>query len=170
MLTYIQSREIKDYTILLDNLYEDFGSHMCHTILCWCKLMKVGQQPKDSYHTIWEVWIIKQDDNTIGICGLYSLNKNVEELWLGWFGIIPEFRFQKLGNEVIDYLKETAINMGATKLMSYVGSEGKPLTFYQRNGFEITGTVGEYIKENNMDLSNFESEDDYVIKYNLNNE
>ena len=91
----------------------------------------------------------------------------LDTLWLGWFGIIPEYRFQKLGNNVIDFLKEKAREIGATKIMSYVGSEGKPLTFYKRNGFEITGTVGEYIKEHNMDLSNFEADEDYVIKINL---
>lgn len=166
MLTYIQSREITDYTILLNNLYEDFHDHFCHTILCWCELMKKGQQPEESY--LWEVWIIKQDDKTIGICGLYSIDKDsVENLWLGWFGIIPDFRFQKLGNVVIDFLKEKAKEIGATNIMSYVGSDGKPLTFYKRNGFEVIGTVGEYIKEHNLDLSNFEVEEDYVIKIDL---
>ena len=165
MLTYIQSREIKDYSILLDGLYTDFGDHFCHTILCWCKLMEKQQQTQDP--SFWEVWIVKQNNKTIAICGLYSLDNNIDTLWLGWFGIIPEFRHQKLGNEVIEYLKETAKNIGAIRIMSYVDSNGKPLTFYKRNGFTVIGTVGEYIKENNLDLSNFEKEEDYIIKYSI---
>lgn len=127
--------------------------------------MEIEQAPNKS--RFWEVWIIKQNNNTIGICGLYSLNNKVDTLWLGWLGILPALRNQKLGCYVLDFLKETAIKIGATKIMSYVDSNGKPLPFYIRNKFKVIGTVGDYIKENNMDISDFENEKDYIIECNL---
>ena len=163
MITYIQSKNISDYTILLDGLYSDFGSHLCHTILCWCGLMKSSK----SFYQFWQVWIVKQDDKTIGICGLYSLDDKVDTLWLGWFGILPELRNQRLGENVINYLKDTSIEVGASKLMSYVDQDGKPLPFYQRNGFIVKCRVGEYVKEHNLDISEFEDENDYIIEYTL---
>jgi len=160
MITYTQSRNIEDYSVLLDGLYPDFGNPFCHTILVWCDVMKTGKTPEE----FWQVWLVKDEGRIIGICGLYSLDENIDTLWLGWFGIIPELRNKKLGCFVIDFLKETARSVGATKLMSYVGSEGKPLTFYNRNGFTTEGSVKDYRKlfiHRNID---FETEEDFIIE------
>jgi len=159
-MEFIQSKSIQDYSVVLDGLYPDFGSHFCHTILKWCEVMA---GTKESFQ-FWEVWLIRQDNNTIGICGLYSLDDKIDTLWLGWFGIIPEFRNGGLGVECINFLKDTARSVGASKIMSYVGSDGKPLSFYYRNGFIEVCRVEQYVKENNLDMEDFESGNDYIIE------
>lgn len=162
-MKFIQTKDIKEYATLLDGLYPDFGNHFCHTILCWCDIMESGKETGE----YWQVWIVKHESQTIGICGLYSLDNNIDTLWLGWLGIVPELRNKKLGVDVIEFLKSTAISIGSTTLMSYIDEDGKPLNFYKRAGFDVICTVGEYIKEHNIDLSSFEDENDYVIKYSL---
>lgn len=157
---------IHDYSNILDKLYPDFGNHFCHTILCWCGIMEKGRQPDKSF---WEVWIIYNDKmQSIGICGLYSLKENsTDELWLGWFGLFPEYRNKGLGVEAIQWLKLKAKSLGASKLMAYVDKNRKPMSFYLRNGFKEIGTVSEYVKVHNLSLVNFESKKDYVIQHTL---
>ena len=86
-----ESREIKDYSILLDGLYTDFGDHFCHSILCWCKLMEKQQQTQDP--SFWEVWIVKQNNKTIAICGLYSLDNNI-------------ILFEQTNGNLVDFFKK----------------------------------------------------------------
>lgn len=161
----IQSKNIVDYSVLLDGLYPDFGNHFCHTILCWCEIMEVGEQPKRKEGKFWEVWIVRDHlKNTLGICGLYSLSESTNELWLGWFGILPELRSSGIGAHVINQLKVKAKNIGAAALMSYVDEDGKPLNFYYRHGFGVIDKVGNYIDENNLSMDGFEDRNDFVIK------
>lgn len=51
--------------------------------------------------------------------------------------------------------------------MSYVDENGKPLPFYFRNGFKLTGKVGQFVKDNELDMGDFEDENDFVIHCNL---
>ncbi len=158
----IQSRNIEDYSVLLDGLYPDFGNHFCHTILCWCGLM---ENRKEKDNKFWEVWIIKDHlGDTQGICGLYSLSASIDELWLGWFGVLPELRNKNIGAYIINQLKFKAKNIGAKALMSYVNEDGKPLNFYYRHGFGVIDKVGSYVDENKLSMVDFENRNDFVIK------
>lgn len=162
-----QSKNISDYSILLDGLYSDFGNHFCHTILCWCGIMEKGEQPQTSSGNFWQVWIAIHNGATVAICGLYSLlpyTYTGETLWLGWFGVLPELRNQNIGSDILNWLKEKAKNNGAKRIMSYVSSDGKPLMFYARHGFKKIGLVGDYVKLNQLSMSDFESEKDFIIE------
>lgn len=161
----IQSKNIEDFSILLDGLYPDFGNHFCHTILCWCGIMEVGEQQKRNEGHFWEVWLVKDHlGDTQAICGLYSLSKSTNELWLGWFGVLPELRNKNIGTYTINQLKFKEKNLGAKSLMSYVDEDGKPLNFYYRHGFGVINKVGSYVDENNLSMSDFEDRNDFVIK------
>lgn len=168
-MRYIQTKNIQSYSPLLDGLYEDFGCHFYMSILRWCKLISIGQRRGDGTEVFWEIWIVKKDNETIGICGLYSLApKSTETLWLGWFGVLPKYRNNNLGGEILNWLKKEGKKRGAKTLMSYVDQDGKPLQFYKRHGFRELGRVGDYVKENNLDMQDFESKDDFVIQLHLN--
>ena len=69
-----------------DGLADDFGLPFFHTMVVWCGLT-TNTVHIDKH---WEVYLVKQLDKAIGVCGLYSLDATNENLWLGWFGIIPE--------------------------------------------------------------------------------
>ncbi len=160
-VNFIQSRDIKEFSPIIRPLLPDFGAAFCQTILEWCKLMD------DAYDNFWEVWLVKDKNKTIGICGLYSLNgENTDELWLGWLGLVPEYRNKNIGKTIMQHLYKQANDVGCKKIFSYVDKEGKPLSFYKREGFEIIGTVGQYLYDNKLskiDGDEFESMDDFVI-------
>ena len=165
MISLIQSREIRDYRKPLDGLVEDFGYVFYHAVLAWCDLIDTSID-KD----YWQVYLIQNDGETIGICGLYSLTPETRhELWLGWFGIIPECRSLGFGSEVLTQLEAKAKETGATDVYSYVDADGKPLSFYYRNGYERVSTVEEYLANTGhiFDPDNFESMDDHVIRKHL---
>lgn len=169
----IQSRNINDYKPILEGLVEDFGYAYYHAILAWCRVID-----DDTPENFWQVYLVTDDvaddskapiGKVVGICGLYSHTASTDELWLGWFGIVPERRNGGIGKEVLDALKDIAYNYNAAKLMSYVDKEGAPLNFYYRNGFELIGRVGEYIKDKpSLNVKeHFEDAEDFIIQYKI---
>jgi GNAT superfamily N-acetyltransferase len=167
-LIFKQSKDIKDFRSLIDTLIIDFDYVFLYTILQWCGLANDPNYSKDQY---WEVYLYstkEKPDDIIGICGLYSLEPHdTKELWLGWLGIIPTMRNKGYGKEVMQYLYDIAKSVGCKEIMSYVDKDGKPLTFYKREGFEVLGTVEDFLKESNMskiDGDSFEDPNDFVIR------
>jgi GNAT superfamily N-acetyltransferase len=164
-----QSKDIYDFKPLLGPLSEDFGHSFLHTVLCWCGLIE------DIDNKYWQSWLVTEDaadpqSKVIGLCGLYSLNDSTDELWLGWFGLIPEWRNCGVGNAVLIFLEEQAIAVGCRKLMAYVDKQGRPLSFYYRNGFSRLSSVGEYLRvseSSELNQSYFCDVDDHVIEKNL---
>ena len=167
-MDWVQSRKIKDYKLILEGLVDEFGLDYYTEILQWCGI--IGHEaywPANQYH---EVWLIKksfQYTRPMGICGLYSLDSE-EECWLSWFGIIPQYRNMGYGSETLKWLEYQAKKRGFKKMLSYVDKRGKPLKFYQRNGFERTGTVGELLQSNKqLKVLWFNRLSDHVIQKNI---
>lgn len=149
--SFVQTREIKDWKPVLENLVADFGYSYYHAVLAWCGIID-NSSPDD----FWEVWAIKFEGKVVGICGLYSQAPNfTDELWLGWLGIIPEYRNKKIGEKVLLFLKHICQEYKCRTLLSYVDKKGKPLNFYYRNGFTFKGTVAEYISDKPEIEANF---------------
>lgn len=164
-LSFIQSRTIETFGPILKPLADDFTAIFYHTVLVWCKIIPPDDNKVNRY---WEVWLVYLNNKPIGICGLYTLHtaENLDELWLGWLGIIPEFRNLKLGTQIMEHLYVEAKKVGCKRIYSYVDKGGAPLNFYNREGFKVIGTVQEYLNSNNIlaiDGDDFESPDDFVI-------
>lgn len=160
-LTFSNTRRLNDFKPLLNSFVDDWGYIYIHTILIWCRYIE-----EEEGDTLWEVWAIKHKGETIGICGLYSLEENyTEELWLGWFGIVPELRNKKLGGEALEFLEKKAKKHGCKTLYAYVDAHGKPLPFYYRNGFKRVSSVKKFLKDHpEIDRDTFENLNDHVIK------
>ena len=90
-------------------------------------------------------------------------NYPMQELWLGWFGIIKKHRKKGIGSHALRFMEAFAKNLGCKALYSYVDSEGKPLAFYKNNGFEVIGTVAEFTKKSPNPGLDFECQEDIVI-------
>lgn len=161
-----QTKNIKDYKLILEGLIGDWGLIYWHAILIWCNIIDDIPENKNKY---WQLWVAELDNKNIGICGLFShKEKYTEELWLGWFGLIPEYRNKNLGDEMLSFLENKARNLGCKTILSYVDKKGKPLNFYYRNGYQKICTVKEYLKENGKHLkNNFEDVNDHVISKKL---
>jgi len=165
-LSFEVSRDIRDFVQILKPFSEDFGPIFYQTILVWTKIISSDNAQNDK---LWDVWIVKLGRKPIGICGLYTLQGAVDtsELWLGWFGIVPELRNLGLGKNVMQHLYKYAKKFGCKRIFSYVDKEGAPLNFYKREGFEVIGTVEEYCKSkglSNIDGEDFEDKNDWVIR------
>lgn len=164
-LSFIQTKNIYDYSLILKPLAQDFSTIFYQTMLEWCNVITSDSVENNK---LWEVWLVKLGDSSIGICGLYTLSGavNTKELWLGWLGLIPEYRNLKLGSQIMEHLYLFAKNVGCEKIFSYVDKEGKPLNFYKKEGFSLVCTVGEYCDKycsGNINEDNFEDKEDYVI-------
>ncbi len=161
-LSIVQSRHIHDYKPILEGLIEDFGFTYYQAILIWCKILDDDESP----YKYWQVYLIKWNGEVVGICGLYSQYENkTDELWLGWFGVIPSKRNDKIGHYALIWMKENAKAIGCKKLMSSVDENGKPLPFYYRNGFSNIGTVKEYLSTHpELSIKSFKNENDHIIE------
>lgn len=158
MIRFFKTHNIRQFKCLTDGLYDDFGAPFKETMKLWCKRVDDGK--------FWQVWIIKNDKETIGVCGLYSMDYETKTLWLGWLGLLKKHRNKGFGKDVMSLLYEEAKNLGALRLNSYVDEEGKPLSFYYREGFERIGSVKEYMKKKKLkkeEAENFEDLKDHVI-------
>lgn len=159
------SRNVLDYKLIFESFIQDFGYGYYHTILTWCGIIDDDSDPE--LH--WQIYLVKDlSGNVLGICGLYSLRPGFEELWLGWFGVIPCKRGLGLGKEVLTFLKGVAASLGAKKLMSYVDFDGAPLGFYYKQGFKRVCNVQEYLNINpEISDESFESMEDHIIEFDL---
>lgn len=154
------TRELNEFRPILEGLVDDFGYTYYHAILTWCKVIHVNTVSE----TFWQVWVVKKEGRTVGICGLYSLKPGIETLWLGWFGILPEYRNLKIGEDVLKTMEDYAKAKGCRTLRTYVDENGKPLSFYFRNGFKTIGIVSEIIEKEGYDPDEFEGMNDYVLE------
>jgi len=164
LISFSNSRRLSDFKPLLDSLVPDMGYMYIHSILVWCEVIE-----EDSDDIFWEVWLIKYKGKVVGMCGLYAQKENyTKELWLGWFGVIPEMRSMGIGEEALRFMENKAKTVGCKKIMSYVDRKGKPLNFYYRNGFRRVSYVKQYLKNHpKMDRDCFENLDDHIIEKTL---
>lgn len=164
LITFHQSKNIKDYRSILSGLQDEFGKEHYSYIYTWSGLTENDPEDIGKY---WEVWLIKSDEKTIGICGLYSLYHNDnKELWLGWFGILPEHRRQGIGKITLDFMEHTGRQVGCQTLSTYVSSD-HAFKFYTSNGFEYITIVAQYLLDH-PDLRDYFGEPrDYVISKNI---
>ncbi len=160
-IQYIQSKDVFAFGKIAKQLLPEFGPAFCQTVLEWCEVIP------DNFDNYWKWFLICDNSKAIGCCGLYSLDKNTDELWLSWFGIIPEYRNKGIGKQSLAFLEKLATIDGCKIIRSYVDKEGKPLGFYMRNGFNVTGRVRDFLEANKMkqiDGDNFEDMADFIIE------
>lgn len=71
----------------------------------------------------WKYWLVyDEEDNIVAITGLYS-DFDIEEtnsIWLGWFGVRPEYRRKKIGTEVLSYTIKEAYELAKKYPIKYM--------------------------------------------------
>ncbi len=103
-IRFLQSRAINEWGPIIKPLLPDFGPAFCQTIMEWCNIIP------DNSDNYWEWFMIYDAYTPIGCCGVYSLTNErfPKELWLSWFGIIPEYRNKGIGKEALKFLEKWA--------------------------------------------------------------
>jgi ribosomal protein S18 acetylase RimI-like enzyme len=167
-INIIQTKDVKEYAPLFYGLHSDFGYSLWDAILCWCGVTPKSQGPTFTYY--WNVWVIKDSDETVGICGLYSINETNEELWLGWLGMLESCRSRGIGEVTMRHLEAMAKEVGCQRIYSYVEKNNeKGMKFYYRNGFTRLSDAAEYWRANNIpqhiiDIDFSEADDHIIVK------
>ena len=85
----------------------------------------------------YEYWILYVEGTPVGISGIYSLQEDPESAWLGWFGILPEFRRKKLGSEALSLFEQEARKRGFRFARLYTARWNNDVakSFYANNGY-----------------------------------
>lgn len=64
-------------------------------------------------------YIVYDNENPIGIVGLYSYNEYPNDAWLSWFGVLQEYRKKGYGSKMFDFFETLALKKGYTSIRVY---------------------------------------------------
>lgn len=85
-------------------------------------------------------FLIYDGDYCIGTSGIYHIGSDYENGWVGFFGILPQFRREALGSDALRLLDETARDLGFRCMRALVNKslddEGA-ITFFKANGYQM---------------------------------
>lgn len=88
-------------------------------------------------------WLaVKDNGKVIGITGLYTDAKDSKTVWLGWFGVHPQYRRQGIGSQLLESTISEAIKRGFAKLKLYTSSDKNEVaahSLYRKFGFVQSG-------------------------------
>ena len=87
-------------------------------------------------------WFVTDaEENAIGISGLYFGERGDRDngiIWLGWFGVHPDFRKRHLASLLLDFTIDKAIKQGFKTMKIYTSTdetEQAANQLYQKHGF-----------------------------------
>ncbi len=89
----------------------------------------------------WEYFLVKDSNKCVGLTGLYnSRNQNIDEVWCGWYGVVPDERGRGLGRAILDWTIDRARVLGYKKFRLWTttdDSEKKAQNLYEKVGLNI---------------------------------
>ncbi len=100
-------------------------------------------------------YLCRVQNEIIGIVGLHHYEWGPpQNVWLGWFAVLPSAQGQRLGTFMIEQIQRIAFGLGFQKL--FVETYSSPTfdnarQFYQRRGFVEVGTIRDYL-ENGINM------------------
>ena len=77
------------------------------------------------------------DRCVVGITGLYYYNKYPSDAWVGWYGVLPDFRNKGYGGKILSWTADTAKRKGFACLRLYTdaGENANAIKLYEKSGF-----------------------------------
>lgn len=95
-------------------------------------------------------YLLYSVDDCIGISGYYETDEDLHSGWLGWFGILPEYRRRGLGTKALELFFDECKQNGMSYARLYTDLENNYATiqFYLLNGM-----VGELYSNPNDDTN-----------------
>ncbi len=82
-------------------------------------------------------WIIYAGDIAVGISGIYNYPVDDESAWLGWFGILSEYRKCGYGSKALELFEKEALRQGYKFARLYTERYNNDVArrFYEKNGY-----------------------------------
>ena len=82
-------------------------------------------------------YLAKENNNYIGITGLYYYNFDKDSAWIGWYGVLNEYRNKGLGKSLLRKTADLAKSKGFKYLRLYTDyiENNNALKLYEKYGF-----------------------------------
>lgn len=77
------------------------------------------------YRKEMDYYIVYLDDTPVGVTGIYAYHEYPEDAWLGWFGILEEYRHNGFGGKVLDKTISLAKEKGYKNFRLYTDEDAK---------------------------------------------
>ncbi len=93
-------------------------------------------------HDLWHYWIWSLSTpefpfgRPIGLSGIYTEESDPDSAWLGWLGVIPQYRRERFGTRMLNDFQQEARDRGFkfARLYTNEGNEAAK-ALYEFNGF-----------------------------------
>ena len=102
----------------------------------------------------WKYWIVYNEENIVAITGLYSDFdiSDTNSIWLGWFGVSPEYRKQGIGKKVLEFTINEAYKL----------AEKYPIKFFRLYTSDTENKEAQFLYSKLMDKKEiYNHPDDY---------
>lgn len=77
----------------------------------------------DPYRKEMVNYIVFNNNESIGVVGLYSYNEYPEDAWLSWFGVLEQFRNKGYGSAIFDFFEKISKEKGYNTIRVYTDDE-----------------------------------------------
>ena len=96
-------------------------------------------------NSCYEYYIVKQNENCIGITGIYYYPEYPDSAWLGWFGIRESYRQKHYGTTVLGMFEGIAYERGFKYARLYTDKFDNDIaiSFYESNSYVSEDYINE---------------------------
>lgn len=124
--------------------------YMLNWMYSYDALSKAIGDPNQSF------WLFTEDGNTFGFAGIEHRYEGRNATKLHKIYVLPEAQGKKVGQRLMERVKEEARKAGSGELLLNVNRYNKAAGFYERLGFQIVG-------EEDIDIGNGYLMEDYQM-------
>ena len=80
-------------------------------------------------------YIVYDNDEPIGVVGLYSYNEYPTDAWLSWFGVLKQYRKKGYGSAIFDFFEKLSKEKGYKTIRVYTDDEfSSAINLYNKKG------------------------------------
>lgn len=147
----ICSKDINLFLPLMRDI-TDLEERFLLAMLRWCGYGR----PRHTPLKFWEVYTALIKSKPVGVSGLYQNQNTPAHIgWVGWLGVIPQYRNSGIGTRLIDYVARRASAIGMSELMVYTDDDNcGAIDFYQTVGFCHLGRAIEEFPSDDYEIKN----------------
>ena len=109
---------------------------------------------QDPYREELDYYIVYLDETPIGVTGIYAYYEYPDDAWLGWFGILKEYRHNGYGGIVLDKTIELAKEKGYKNFRLYTDENAKSA----HKLYKSRGLVGELYDNKDDQIEGFDGD------------
>jgi GNAT superfamily N-acetyltransferase len=128
--------------------------YMLNWMYSYDALSKTIDDPNQSF------WLFVEDGRTFGFAGIEHHYQGRSATKLHKIYVLPDAQGKKVGQQLMERVKEEALKAGSEELLLNVNRYNKATGFYERLGFRIVG-------EENIDIGNGYLMEDYRMAMDL---